>query len=156
MIPRFQNGLSFGGGGDSDGGGFSDLFGGGDDNGSFMSSLKDVVPFLATGGPINGPAVVGENGPELFVPSSSGHIVPNHKLGKSSSSGAGGDGGVHFHEGAIDARGANDPAQVAAQVHRAIMQAAPSIMSGAVQATLTCLVCTTLWTLRISTTAPGR
>ncbi len=134
LMPRFQNGLSFGGGGDSDSGGglFSDLFGGGDDNGSFMSSLKDVVPFMATGGPINGPAVVGEQGPELFVPNTSGHIVPNHKL-KSSSSGAGGDGGVHFHEGAIDARGANDPAQVAAQVHRAIMQAAPSIMAGAVQ-----------------------
>ena len=35
------------------------------------------------GGPVQGgtPYVVGEQGPELFVPNSSGTVVPNNKLG---------------------------------------------------------------------------
>lgn len=37
----------------------------------------------ASGGPVKGgsPYVVGEKGPELFVPGSSGNIVPNHAMG---------------------------------------------------------------------------
>ena len=37
----------------------------------------------ASGGPVTGgkPYVVGERGPELFVPNSSGSIVPNHQMG---------------------------------------------------------------------------
>ena len=37
----------------------------------------------AAGGPVTGgtPYVVGEKGPELFVPGSSGNIVPNHEMG---------------------------------------------------------------------------
>ena len=37
----------------------------------------------AAGGPVSGgtPYVVGEKGPELFVPGSSGNIVPNHEMG---------------------------------------------------------------------------
>ena len=37
----------------------------------------------AAGGPVSGgtPYVVGEKGPELFVPGSSGNIVPNHAMG---------------------------------------------------------------------------
>jgi hypothetical protein len=46
---------------------------------------KDLpkIPKLAGGGPVMGnrPYIVGEVGPELFVPSSSGRIVPNNKLG---------------------------------------------------------------------------
>jgi hypothetical protein len=40
----------------------------------------------AAGGPVTGstPYIVGEKGPELFVPSSSGHIVPNHQMGAGS------------------------------------------------------------------------
>jgi len=40
--------------------------------------------FKAEGGPVKGGSsyIVGERGPELFVPGSSGNIVPNHKLGK--------------------------------------------------------------------------
>ena len=51
------------------------------------------VPMLAMGGPVSAgsPYVVGEKGPELFVPSSSGSIVPNSKM---SSGGGGGMGGV--------------------------------------------------------------
>lgn len=43
-----------------------------------------ALPGMAKGGPVKGgtPYIVGEEGPELFVPSSSGNIVPNHDLGK--------------------------------------------------------------------------
>lgn len=43
----------------------------------------DRASFKADGGPVSGntPYVVGERGPELFVPRSSGTIVPNHALG---------------------------------------------------------------------------
>jgi len=39
--------------------------------------------FRANGGPVsaNQPYIVGERGPELFVPSRSGSIVPNDRLG---------------------------------------------------------------------------
>jgi len=42
----------------------------------------DVQGF-ATGGPVSGrsPIIVGERGPELFTPSSSGYITPNNQLG---------------------------------------------------------------------------
>ena len=41
------------------------------------------LPTFAAGGrpPVGRPSVVGEKGPELFVPSSSGTIIPNDKLG---------------------------------------------------------------------------
>jgi tape measure domain-containing protein len=43
------------------------------------------VPHRAAGGPVRGgsPYMVGERGPELFVPSRSGSITPNHALGGS-------------------------------------------------------------------------
>jgi hypothetical protein len=39
-------------------------------------------PFKAMGGPVNknSPYIVGEQGPELFVPNQSGKIIPNHDL----------------------------------------------------------------------------
>ena len=51
-----------------------------------------LAGFRAEGGPVNAgsPYVVGERGPELFVPSSSGSIVPNGAMGSS----GGGTGGV--------------------------------------------------------------
>lgn len=51
------------------------------------------VPVKAMGGPVSAgsPYVVGERGPELFVPSSSGSIISNSKM---SSGGGGGMGGV--------------------------------------------------------------
>lgn len=57
--------------------------------------------FMASGGPVAGntPYIVGEKGPELFVPSSSGQIVPNNQMG--------GMGGITFAPVTnIDARGA--------------------------------------------------
>jgi hypothetical protein len=46
----------------------------------------------AMGGPVSSgsPYVVGEQGPELFVPHASGTIVPNNKMGGGSGSGSGG------------------------------------------------------------------
>jgi phage-related minor tail protein len=35
---------------------------------------------FANGGEINGPAIVGENGPELFIPKSAGTIIPNNQM----------------------------------------------------------------------------
>lgn len=42
-----------------------------------------ALPARATGGPVSAfsPYLVGERGPEVFVPASSGNIVPNHALG---------------------------------------------------------------------------
>ncbi len=48
-----------------------------------IPGLEKFFPGRAFGGPVAGgkPYMVGEKGPELFVPSSSGTIVPNNKLG---------------------------------------------------------------------------
>lgn len=55
--------------------------------------------FAAGGLPPTGKvSVVGEKGPELFIPGTSGRIVPNHELG-----GGGGGGSTYY----IDARGAD-------------------------------------------------
>jgi len=44
--------------------------------------FKNLDTFAAGGRPTVGqPAIVGEKGPELFVPSSAGTIIPNHSLG---------------------------------------------------------------------------
>ena len=64
---------------------------------------KDLakIPKLAAGGTVkaNSPYIVGEVGPELFVPSSGGRIVPNNKLG-------GGGGNIYINvSGAIDQEG---------------------------------------------------
>lgn len=47
-----------------------------------VSLLKGLLPGMATGGPVtsNTPYIVGEEGPELFVPSGDGAIIPNNKL----------------------------------------------------------------------------
>ena len=57
--------------------------GAGGAGGGFLSIFKSVLGFRANGGPVNsgGPYIVGESGPELFVPSSAGQIVPNMALG---------------------------------------------------------------------------
>ena len=61
-------------------------------SGGFSGIFKNLLGFRANGGPVQGggPYIVGENGPELFVPSSQGNIVPNMAL-----AGAGG-GNVSF------------------------------------------------------------
>jgi len=61
-----------------------------------------LIPELANGGTVSGnsPYIVGERGPELFVPTGSGRIVPNHQLGGS------GGGNIFINvSGAIDQEG---------------------------------------------------
>ncbi len=84
----------------------------------------------ATGGyPAPGkPVMVGERGPELFVPTSSGKIIPNHRMG--------GGGGMVIN---VDARGSTDPEAVRQQVQRGILEAAPSIVAAAEQRTISTL-----------------
>jgi ABC-type transporter Mla subunit MlaD len=79
----------------------------------------------AIGGPVqSGNAyMVGERGPEMFVPSRSGSIVPNGGMG----------GGINI---SVDARGASDPAAVRQQVELGIAQAAPYIIAAAQSRTL--------------------
>lgn len=98
-----------------------------------QSASSDYTAFAgmkaATGGypQQNKPVLVGERGPELFIPSSSGKIVANHNLG-------GGGGGMVIN---VDARGSSDPAAVRAQVQQGIMEAAPAIIAAAEQRTVT-------------------
>ena len=49
----------------------------------FGAIFGKLLGFKANGGPVGGgnPYIVGERGPELFVPSVSGSIVPNHQVG---------------------------------------------------------------------------
>lgn len=80
----------------------------------------------AYGGSVTGktPYMVGERGPELFIPSGNGTIIPNSNM-----RGAG-DGGNSFNI-SVDARGSNDPAAVRAQVQQGILEAAPAIIAAA-------------------------
>jgi hypothetical protein len=73
------------------------------------------VGFMAKGGPVraNNAYVVGEKGPELFMPNMPGNIIPNHKLGSVPSmtaggaSRGGGGGGITINVNA--GMGANGP-----------------------------------------------
>lgn len=71
--------------------GIRDLFGSifnSGSSGGFLSSLGSLFGFdgKASGGPVTAgrPYIVGEKGPELFTPSTSGNIIPNHQMGGSS------------------------------------------------------------------------
>jgi lambda family phage tail tape measure protein len=64
------------------GGLFGSIFGGGGGYTPGYSSLANApFPKFADGGSINGPSIVGERGPELFVPKGAGTIIPNNQLG---------------------------------------------------------------------------
>jgi hypothetical protein len=98
---------------------------------SAMGSVFGVkVPGKAIGGSVgkNRPYMVGEQGPELFIPGGSGTIIPNRNL---SSNG----GGSNFNI-SVDARGATDPAAVRAQVQQGILEAAPAIIAAAESRTI--------------------
>ena len=59
---------------------FGSILGSGGEKGG---GILGAIGLFANGGrpPVGRPSIVGEKGPELFVPSSSGTIVPNNKLG---------------------------------------------------------------------------
>ena len=61
---------------------FSGMFGGGGFGTGNKFGNQDIGGFLAEGGPANAntPYVVGERGPELFVPRSSGTVIPNNQI----------------------------------------------------------------------------
>jgi len=62
------------------GGLFGSIFGGGYSPG-YSSLASAPYPKFADGGAISGPSIVGERGPELFVPHTPGTIIPNNQLG---------------------------------------------------------------------------
>jgi hypothetical protein len=76
-----------------------------------------LLPGRAAGGPVyaGAPYMVGEEGPEVFVPDTAGAIVPNHAMG-------GGGGGVTLN---IDARGA-EPG-VEARIRQVVLSMMPMI-----------------------------
>lgn len=94
--------------------------------GTVMPAAQSVFKGKALGGSVgkNQPYMVGERGPELFIPGGSGTIIPNRNLG------GGGGGGNAFNIN-VDARGSADPAAVRAQVQQGILEAAPAIIAAA-------------------------
>lgn len=48
--------------------------------GALTSGLFDPIAGAALGGPISGPTIVGERGPELFIPRQSGTVIPHDVL----------------------------------------------------------------------------
>lgn len=105
LLHAFLPGIHMGGGG---GGGPVDY------DGFFQGG------FAGGGDVVSGrPALVGENGPEIFTPRTAGAITPNSKLG-------GGDTHMHFN-----IQGNQDPAAVEAAIRRS----APHIAAAGVQAT---------------------
>lgn len=60
----------------------SAVFGGFTNKGGFLGAFAKAITGKAMGGPVSGrtPYIVGERGPELFVPGTSGGIVPNNRL----------------------------------------------------------------------------
>ena len=69
---------------------------------SGMALVKKIQGF-AEGGrpPVNQPSIVGEKGPELFIPDRAGTIVPNNQLGGKPVT-------VNFNINTVDARGFNE------------------------------------------------
>jgi hypothetical protein len=94
--------------------------------GTVAPAMGIKLPKKAFGGSVdsNKPYMVGERGPELFVPGGNGTIIPNSNM-------RGGGGGGSPINISVDARGSNDPAAVRAQVQQGILEAAPAIIAAA-------------------------
>jgi len=77
--------------------------------------VMSLLPF-ADGGdpPVGVPSIVGENGPELFIPKASGTIIPNHQLTVGNQQPAMGD-TTHNHYYSINAVDAKSVAQLFAE-----------------------------------------
>ncbi len=98
IMNPLMNGL-FGGGG-VPGGGF--MGGGGGFLSSFLGPIGGMlgIPGMARGGvpSTNSPTLVGEKGPELFMPGTTGRVIPNNDLA------SGGETVVQFNINAVDSR----------------------------------------------------
>lgn len=107
------------------------LFGGGGPLNLLSGTPFDGIDGArAMGGPVlaGGTYLVGERGPELFRPQSSGSIVPNHKLGQLGS-GAGGGGELSIRLGpGLEAEWLRKSAGQAVQIVQAV---APGMLSTA-------------------------
>ncbi|PNB41694.1 tail tape measure protein, partial [Pseudomonas sp. FW305-130] len=83
--------------------------------GGLLATLGSLVgaPGRATGGPVSParPYLVGERGPELFVPTTSGSVV------------AAGGGGARDVRGAITGQGGSDAPQALAAASRQVARA---------------------------------
>ena len=99
--------------------------------GSIGLPAPAAIPANAYGGSVRGnkPTLVGERGPELFIPSGNGTIIPNSNM-------RGGGGGGSPISISVDARGSSDPAAVRAQVQQGILEAAPAIIAAAESRTI--------------------
>jgi tape measure domain-containing protein len=95
--------------------GLDNLFG---PKGFNLAGILGGTPTRATGGPIytGGPTLVGEKGPELFIPSTPGKIVPNSQIG---------GGGVTLQIN-MDNRGV-DPASVA-RIEQSVQRLAAEVV----------------------------
>lgn len=93
--------------------------------GNFLSKSFTSL-FKAEGGPVTGgqPYIVGERGPELFVPGSSGGIVPNDKLSM-----GGGSTTINI---SIDSRA--DASRVRSEIYTAMQQISDATMARVQQA----------------------
>jgi len=90
------------------------------------SAITDLLPAFANGGQIDGPALIGERGPEVWTPPvAGGTVIPNNKLNIGGSTG---------HTINIDATGSTDPAATQAAVMRGIQAAAPHISANTLNA----------------------
>jgi hypothetical protein len=100
---------------------------------SLSAATGVPLPGRALGGSVaqNKPYIVGERGPELFVPGKSGTVIPTQNS-------RGGGGGATINV-SVDARGSTDPEAVRQQVERGILEAAPSIVAAAEQRTISTL-----------------
>lgn len=102
---------------------FGGLFGGGKVYDAPIGPTLSGAPMgFADGGspPVGVPSIVGERGPELFVPNTAGTVIPNHKLG----GGVNVTNVINVHPG------------VAETVNAAILNAAPTIRDSAIEGTL--------------------
>lgn len=72
--------------------------------GGALKFVSRLLPGRASGGTVtaNQPYMVGERGPELFVPNASGGIVPNHRLGGGSTTVVNINGGTYLSEDAAE------------------------------------------------------
>lgn len=88
---------------------------------ALSTAIGSKFPGKAGGGAISGPTLVGERGPELFFPNTTGTIRTNADSRRLS-----GGRGIIVN---VDARGANDPAAMELAARRAIVEAAPQIIA---------------------------
>lgn len=94
---------------------------------ALSTTIGSVLPGFAAGGspPVGRASIVGERGPELFVPKVPGTIIPNHKLGGAS---------VNL---TINAPGAT--AETVSLIRRELFNAAPVIADAASRKTIATL-----------------